>query len=255
MSTPTGTSSPSSLIPTGPRLFYSLASLLLLALSFVGFKLFYLQGMAYPGHPLPPPTRTLLIVHGLIMSAWILLAVVQPWLVACGKRKLHMSVGKAGACLAALVFVVGIKTGIEAARITPPDLVRFSLAPKAFLMVPLSSIVLFGVFVIAGVVFRKRPAVHRPMMFLSSVTVVSAALGRITPVNAWLAGSLAERCFSAFASTLILTSLLWVVKSLWDRQADRWLGMGLCLMAVWFAACSQIAKSGAWLRVADALLG
>src|SRR5512139_458269 len=76
--------------PTKSRLFYSLSSLLLLVLTFLGFKLFYLEGKAYPGHPLPPPTRTLLIVHGLLMSVWILLAVVQPWLIAAKNRKLHM---------------------------------------------------------------------------------------------------------------------------------------------------------------------
>ncbi len=78
------------------RWFYSLASLSLLVLMFVGFQMFYLQGMAYPGRPLTPPIRTLLIVHGVMMTGWILLAVVQPMLVAKKSVRLHMKLGLLG---------------------------------------------------------------------------------------------------------------------------------------------------------------
>jgi hypothetical protein len=56
------TGSSQSVSPSRVRWFYSAASLSLLVLMFIGFQLFYLQGMAYPGRPLTPPIRTLLIV-------------------------------------------------------------------------------------------------------------------------------------------------------------------------------------------------
>lgn len=241
--------------PVKSRLFYSLASLLLLVLTFVGFKLFYLEGKAYPGHPLPPPTRTLLIVHGLLMSAWILLAVIQPWLIVGKKRKLHMMLGKVGAVLAALILVVGFKTGIEAIRITPPDLIRFTLSPKPFLIVPLCSVVLFAVFVLTGVINRKKPEIHRPMMLLASISAVSAALGRITVVNVWLGGTVLEQWLTAFVTTVFLGLILWGIKCLVERRIDQWMGIGVGAMAVWFLTCSHFARTAAWDRIAGFLLG
>jgi hypothetical protein len=60
------------------RWFYFAASVALLVLTFIGFRMFYLEGRAFPGRPLTPPIRGLLIAHGILMTVWILLAVVQP---------------------------------------------------------------------------------------------------------------------------------------------------------------------------------
>lgn len=237
------------------RLFYSLASLLLLVITFIGFSLFYMEGKAFPGHDLPPPTRTLLIVHGSLMSAWMLLAVVQPWLIARRNKKLHQTLGKVGALIALAVVLVGFKTGIEATRITPAQLVRFSLAPKPFLMVPLCSAVLFGIFVLTGVLKRKRPEIHRPMMFLASLVAVSAALGRMPSMSVWYLGTGLEQAFTAFASTIAIGIVLWVIKCGIQRPMDRWMAMGLVVMTLWFYACSQFARTAAWDRLASALLG
>ena len=40
-------------------------------------------------------------------------------------------------------------------------------------------VVTFGAFVLAGVLNRRRPEVHRPMMFMASLAVVAAAMGRM----------------------------------------------------------------------------
>src|SRR4051812_43633259 len=82
------------------RWLYSMASLSLLVLTFVGFQLFYLQGKAYPGRPLTQPIRTLIIIHGCLMTAWMLLAVTQPLLVGAGRRRWHMKLGIFGVALA-----------------------------------------------------------------------------------------------------------------------------------------------------------
>ena len=237
------------------RLFYSLSSLLLLVVTFVGFRLFYMEGKAFPGHPLPPPTRTLLIVHGILMTAWMLLAVIQPWLIVGKKHKLHMKLGLFGAVLAALILVVGFKTGIEAIRITPPDLVRFTLAPKPFLVVPLSAVVLFAVFVSVGLFNRKKPDIHRPMMLLASLAAVSAALGRIPALNGWSDGTALEYWFTAFVTTVLLGIILLVTKCLLNRRLDPYMALGVAVMTLWFFACSQLARTGAWDRIAGFLLG
>src|SRR5580704_7044809 len=89
--------------------FYSVATVLLLALTVVGFQLFYFHGMAYPGRPLTPPIKTLIITHGVAMSLWMLLSLVQPFLIASGNRRVHMALGKVAAVVAACLVVLGLK--------------------------------------------------------------------------------------------------------------------------------------------------
>lgn len=94
-------------------------------LTFIGFKLFYLQGQAFPGRPLTPPIRTQLITHGVLMTSWMLLSVLQPLLVAAGRKRVHMTNGMFAAGLAVAIVVVGYLTAINVARVNPPDLKLF----------------------------------------------------------------------------------------------------------------------------------
>jgi hypothetical protein len=75
------------------RWFYPVAILFLLVFTVIGFQLFYFKGMAYPGRPLPPPVRSLTIAHAAAMSAWMLIAVAQPFLIATGNKRLHRNIG------------------------------------------------------------------------------------------------------------------------------------------------------------------
>ncbi len=76
------------------RFFYAGAAAFLVVLMFWGFQLFYLQGRAYPGRPIAPPIRALAIQHAVAMTAWMLLVLAQSLLIAGGKRRVHMTLGK-----------------------------------------------------------------------------------------------------------------------------------------------------------------
>lgn len=237
------------------RYFYSLASAGLLVLALIGFRMFYLQLQAFPGRPLTPPNRTLLILHGMLMTAWMLLAVIQPWLIAGGRKQIHRILGTAGAMLAAAIVVVGYLVAVHSARVNPPDLKLFGLNQKEFLTVPLSGVVTFGAFVLAGVWARKRPEIHRPMMFLASLSVIAAAMGRMPALNAWYVGTWLEQWFSAFVTTLVLGALLLGIKCAVERRWDRWFAAGFGALAAICVLSSLVAKTGVWVQFASMLLG
>ena len=236
------------------RWFYSLASLTLLVLMFIGFQYFYLEGKAYPGRPLTPPMRTLLIVHGVLMTGWMLFAVVQPLLVAKKRVRLHMKLGLFGVALALGIVVVGVMVGIEGARYAPPALLLFNLNPKQFMTVPVLGILVFGLFVLIGVLNRYRSQIHRPMMLIASVSVMSAALGRMRPISRLIADTWCESIFSAFFSSVVLAVIFLLVKCLLARAFDRWFAAGVALFAALSAALTQIAKTAAWEQFATFLL-
>src|SRR6266496_2618390 len=82
------------------RIFYFLSACLLLLIAVIGFQQFYLHGRASDGGPVLQTIVPLVILHGVAMSSWIVLFVVQSSLIVSGNRKLHMSLGVAGALLA-----------------------------------------------------------------------------------------------------------------------------------------------------------
>lgn len=236
------------------RWFYTIASITLLAFTLIGFRMFYLQGNAFPGRPLPPPIRPLLITHGVLMTAWMVLSSIQPLLVAMHRKRVHMMLGRFGALLAAALVVVGLCVGIEATKVTPPDLQRFGLVTKQFLAVPVGSIVLFGGFVLAGVLNRRRPEIHRPMMLLASLSILSAALARIPVLNQWYVGTRLETFFTAFLVMVLLGMLLLAIKLFLTRKFDRWFAAGFTLLTASSVGISLGARTQVWDQISSFLL-
>lgn len=246
--------SPPTVKKDASRFFYPIASAALLLLTFIGFQLFYLHGQSFPGRPLTPPIRTLLICHGVLMTLWILLAIAQPFLVAMGRRDIHKRLGIFGAVLAALIVLVGFRLGIAAAQVNPPDLRIFGMVPKQFVAIPLSSIITFGIFVAIGIRYRNRPEIHRPFMLLASLAIVTAAIGRINILNTWYAGTILETVFTAFLATLLIGLVLFAIKCAWTKSFDRWFAAGLGLFAAESIVVSLAAKTPAWESFAAILL-
>lgn len=154
---------------------YTVGAWAVAATVLLGFaKTYYLKAVF--GTPTLSP---LLHLHGLVMSLWFGLFLVQVRLVANRRLDLHRQLGLLGAFLAAAVLVLGTATAITAARLGrspgPPPLI--------FLVVPLGDMVVFGSLVGAGLGLRARGDFHKRLMLLSCVGILAAAIARI-PVDA-----------------------------------------------------------------------
>lgn len=243
--------------PSAPRLaglFYSGAAAFLLIVMLLGFQQFYLHGKAYPGRELTPPIRTLVILHGIGMTAWMLLFLSQPLLIVNGGRRAHMLFGRAGAVLAAGLVFIGLKLGIDAARVNPPAMKLWGLVPKQFMIIPVSTILMFAVFVIIGVWNRRRPKVHRPMMLLGTLAAITAALDRIGPIRDLYAGTIWGTLFGPFFAALLFGLLLLIVHSLLTRTLDRSFAIGYAALCVAGALIMRLATTPVWDHVATFLL-
>ena len=235
---------PSPFTPT--RLFYTFAAALMLVLTFIGFSKFFLNGQAYPGRPIAPPIKTLVIAHGSAMTAWLLLLLVQPLLILRNQRRLHMTLGTLGAALATLILILGTWLAIQSATVTPPEARIWGLPPKQFMAVPFISVWIFAAFVALGIAFRRKPAVHRPMMLLATLSAMSAAISRIDPLNNLYLGTVWERLFGPFALTLALGVLLLIIRMIITRAFDRWFTLGMTALIALDLFIWQIAPTPAW---------
>src|SRR5262249_3307574 len=108
---------------------------------------------------------TLVHVHAITFTAWILLFAVQSALVERKQRPLHKRLGIAGAGLAATMIVLGYRVSISAARRGfmgqfPRETGGFNDA-LAFLTLGLGDVLTFATFVVAAFWFRARAQVHK----------------------------------------------------------------------------------------------
>jgi uncharacterized membrane protein YozB (DUF420 family) len=155
------------------RRLYALLALLFPLVVLIGFaRTYYLKGFfdtpALPGR--------LVHLHGIVMTTWVVLFIVQIWLVASRRTKLHQRLGIWGAVLASLVFVIGIATGIDAAAraAAPPG-----IPPLRFLVVPLADMLLFAILIGTALYFRRRMDIHKRLMLLAAVNLFTPAIARI----------------------------------------------------------------------------
>lgn len=155
------------------RPLFVAGAIVVAALVFAGFaRTFYLQAVFGS-----PPLSALLRLHGVIMTAWVVLFVVQIGLVGARRTDLHRVLGAAGAALAALVVVVGVLAGIDAGRrgFTPSP----QVTPLAFMAIPLVDVLVFGGLVGAALWNRRRPATHKRLMLLATLGILTPAVARL----------------------------------------------------------------------------
>jgi hypothetical protein len=257
------TSSPSSLqesrdrplTPAKMSRFFSIgAAILLFGFMLWGFHHFYFHGQAYPGRPLTPPIRPLIITHAITMTAWMILFLVQPLLILSGKRALHATLGAVGAVLAATIVTVGLGLAIAATRLNPPEVLIWGLSPAQFMAVPFFSILIFGILVGVGIWKRKQLQVHRSMMLLATLAVISAAISRIDAISNLYHGTFWESLFGPFFGSLVIAFLILIVQLGVTRSLNRVYALGCVGLGVASVLILQIAKTSAWAGFSSFLL-
>lgn len=146
---------------------------LFVLIAFGGFFVTYWMQLPAATFVGPP----ILHLHGLLFSAWTLFYFWQTWLIASRNTANHRAWGVAGVSLATAMFFVGMATAIDSMH--EGIVGGHAEAAKAFAIVPISAIFLFAILVGAAVVTVKTPETHKRFMFLATVSILQAALGRV----------------------------------------------------------------------------
>ena len=134
-----------------------------------------------------PELSALQHLHGLVMTAWFALFIVQVRLAATARMQAHRRLGASGVVVALLVVIVGSATAIASAAAgrSPPG----APPPLVFLAVPIGDVVLFSIVVSAAFLLRRRPESHKRLMVVGTLGMLTAAIARI-PIEALQAGGL-----------------------------------------------------------------
>jgi hypothetical protein len=233
------------------RVFFSTAAAINLLIMLVGFSAFYTSGRAEGGRAVDPAIMAVVIVHGMSITAWYVLSLVQSLLITVKNRKLHMKLGWSALALAPIVAVSGLMVAMRSAQ-AAPNFNFFGMHYHDFLLVMLVEIALFSGLVTAGMVMRKRPEIHRSMMLLASLSLLLGATTRIPKLVALFGGHASRTAF--FGPVFVLAVVMILTRWAATRKFDRWLAGGYTLMVAVYLVSEQCSRTDAWRQIATMLL-
>jgi hypothetical protein len=151
-------------------IFFPAMGLFILGIVVVGFgQTYFFAGMLRAKLP-----NTLVHIHGALYVSWILFLTIQPWLIAIGRVKWHMSLGVLGVILPPLMVVFGVLTVFDFIRrddgtVIPPQLLMAGDFAELALFVGLTS---------WGLIVRRHAASHKRLMILGTMAILGPAIAR-----------------------------------------------------------------------------
>lgn len=167
-----------------------------------------------------PPFPLVLHMHAVMMGAFLLLLLAQTWLMATGRRALHMQPGIAGMLAAVAVVLVGfvlVPTMYHqlwnSAQVAPPEAqAPLQQAVRIWDNITLLQLrigLLFPLFIAIGLHARgKEAGLHKRMMILATAIPLPAGIDRIP----WLPHTMPESPLSVDLYTLLALLPMFV----WD---------------------------------------
>lgn len=181
-----GTTAPAGDPPARPigknaeRLFFSTYVVVIAAVIIAGFvPSFYLRGVVEPRAPLAP-LRPDIVVHGVISTAFLLVFPLQAWLIASGRRALHMKLGNWGFALGAAfllsLYVVTAFSHHQAPTDIPGVTPAMFSAPSLFAV--------FAAAVLLALAWKKRfdGQAHKRLMVTLACLIAGPGIARLPGV-------------------------------------------------------------------------
>ena len=152
--------------------FYLWMAVAMSATAFLGFAPTFWAPMAQG----VPERIGVLAIHGMLFFGWTRCVIYQAWLVGSGGVARHREVGLIGISLATAMTIFGVLAAINSS--TRASAAGFAGPGEAFMVVPLSAILTFGVFVIAAIANIRRPEWHKRLMLAATAVTLDAAIAR-----------------------------------------------------------------------------
>lgn len=157
--------------PNEDRVFVGLAGLCAVIAfgAFAGTYWMQLPAGTFIGSPM-------LHLHAFLFSAWTIFFLAQAALIANRRCAHHRAWGLVGIALATAMLFTGVAVAVGGlhGRIAQGH----AEMGRAFMIVPISAILMFAGFVTAAMVNRRRADWHKRLMLIATVSLLNAAFAR-----------------------------------------------------------------------------
>jgi len=199
------------------KYFYLAMSLLMIGIVVWGFGHTVKDVLFHPAVPRP----AILWVHSAVFSGWLLLFLLQSALVRSHNVRLHRTIGWFVAGAGAAMVPLGIVTAIVLGRF---DIrVLHEAGADVFEFISFGDVATFTVWLALGILWRRKPALHKPVFFIATCGLIGAAFGRVPWIFTHM---LMYVCVDAVICLGVLRDLIV------DRRIHRVYLIGLPLLAV-----------------------
>lgn len=229
--------------------FYAGIGFLLFLVVVAGFWPQYYRPLL-AGAPLKPLIQHWAIhLHAGLNLLWIAFFAMQAFLVARGRINLHRRLGPWIAVYGFLLI------GVDFYAATAFELHRFQLQKDldraaAFMFLLFRDLTMFGGFLIAGIIYRKQPGIHKRLMFLATLSFAMVGAGRLigrilTTYPHWT--------FELIYMIPILTAVGYDLRTRRSVHPVYWIGLVAFLLRVHYLNFS-FGMSKFWLPIGRAVL-
>src|SRR5258706_13406281 len=155
------------------NLFYvgiAASSVLIAFGGFAGTYWLQLPAGTFIGHPI-------VHLHAIVFSAWPLFVLTQALMVSSGRIAYHRTLGLIGISLATAMVLVGLAAAIDSVSVGLAA--GYGDPVRKFMVVPVTALAAFAVFVAAAIANVSRPDWHKRYMIVATSFILGAAIARI----------------------------------------------------------------------------
>jgi hypothetical protein len=192
------------------------------------------------------PLPTMLHVHGVVMTGWVVLLVVQSTFIAARRVQWHRRLGAFGTVWAALVVILGSVTTLHAAAREVRAHSAFAAGQVVITSLDLIQMLFFAGLVGAAVWLRRRPDYHKRLMLLTVACMLPDALARL-PVS-----FMTNQFILLGLDGFVLLSV--AVDTFAHRRLHPVFGWGAGLFLGTFHAALYFASTPAWIAFGSRLM-
>jgi hypothetical protein len=221
--------------------FYPLIAIVLVVFITIGFSRTYYLRFLFD----LPPMRTVMLVHGLVFTAWLVLFLAQTRLIAAHRVDLHRKLGIAGALLTIGVVVTSFAAMLVSAA--TPRLSQLGLTAPQASIVPFVGTTQFAILVAAGIALRHRAGLHKRFMLLALITAVAPAVARITAFFGW------REYLLPMQMILIAAIVTWCLVYDWrkNRIVHPVFAIGGVVLVLLWPIRYVVARTAAWQPIGE----
>jgi hypothetical protein len=193
-------------------------------------------------------------VHAVVFSGWLALFTVQAWLIRSRRLDIHRKLGLSAVVLVPVMVILGVATTLVSRR------VHFEAGQNemlAFMIVPLTDMLLFPSFAVPALLLRQDPAMHKRLILLATSSLLPAAFGRW--IGPWILGNFGDGFFGFMGQAYLGCNAMILAAMAYD-QATRGRIHPVYLIALpWILAVQAVTSTiyhwSGWLPMAQWIIG
>lgn len=201
--------------------------------------------------PFPP---LIVHVHAVVFVGWLVLFTAQIWLIRTRRPDIHRRLGAIAVVLVPVMVVLGVATTIVSRRL------RFEAGVTemlAFMIVPLTDMILFPSFAVPGLLRRTDSAAHKRLMLLATTMLLPAAYGRW--IGPWINIHWGDGFLGFMAQSYLGPDVLILAAMLYDRITRGRVHLVYWLALPWILAVQTITSAiyhwPGWMPLAERIVG